>query len=193
MSLIKADGLVRNASAVRVVRDSLLTDHFANNQQRLVPVPTGRKKACPTTDQGVDAGQIALQVARLLLDGHTDPVDSRLLLLGHSQKLPPGFIAMCTGLIANSISNLQIHRINQSLGDLSFIIETRSSLRRNRSVGCRILTRVHVGSIISEPWLVDPLDASLRRTIHPLQSLNSDSGIRLRNQTIIDGSNVAED
>ena len=116
MRLIKADGLVRNASAVRVVRDSLLTDHFADNQQHLVPVPTGRKKACPTTDQGVDAGQIALQVVRLLL-------------LGHSQKLPPGFIAECTGLMANSISNLSIHHINQSLGDLSCTIETRSSLR----------------------------------------------------------------
>ena len=134
-SLIRADDPLRSASAVRVVDNSPLADNFADHQQLLVPVPTGYKKTCHASDQGIDAGQFVLQMAKLLLDGLSDLADARPLLLGHGQKRLPGFLAMRTRLESKVISDLRVHRINQFLDDLSCLIE-KGSISRVPDVWC---------------------------------------------------------
>ena len=48
MSLAKADDAVRDASAVRLVKNGLLTDQLADNQKLLVGISPSRQKACST-------------------------------------------------------------------------------------------------------------------------------------------------
>ena len=48
MSLAKADDAIRDASAVRLVKNDLLTDKLADNQQLLVGISPSRQKACAT-------------------------------------------------------------------------------------------------------------------------------------------------
>ncbi len=55
------------------------------------------KKAATTNDQGVDAREVWLQVAKLLLDGLADLVNPGLLL-GHSKKLLPSLLRCVRGL-----------------------------------------------------------------------------------------------
>ena len=83
MSLAKADDAVGNASAVRLVKNALLTDQVADNQQLLVDVSTSCQKACTADGQGVDIGQISPEMAKLLSNRLTDFVNARPLLLGH--------------------------------------------------------------------------------------------------------------
>ena len=83
VGLHQADDPVRNTSAVGVVENALLTHQLANHHQLLVPVSTGCEKTCPTSDQVVNSGQIALQMAKLLFVGHTDLADARSLLLSN--------------------------------------------------------------------------------------------------------------
>ena len=48
MSLPEADDAVRNTSAIRVVKNVLLTDQLADNQKLLVDVSSSGQKACTT-------------------------------------------------------------------------------------------------------------------------------------------------
>jgi len=50
MSLAKADDAIRDFSAVRLVRNDLLTDLLADNRQLLVGISSSRQKACSTGD-----------------------------------------------------------------------------------------------------------------------------------------------
>ena len=75
---------IRDASAVCVIENGLLADQLTDDQQLLVDMPSGRQKAATTGDQGVNARQIPLQVAELLLDGLADFADTGPLLLGYS-------------------------------------------------------------------------------------------------------------
>jgi len=49
IGLAKADNAVRNASAVRLIKNGLLTDQLADNQQLLVGISPSRQKACTTS------------------------------------------------------------------------------------------------------------------------------------------------
>jgi hypothetical protein len=88
-------------------------------------MPTCRKKRATAGDQGINAAKIPLQMPQLLLNGLADLADARSLFLGHGQKLLPGFLAMCSRLIAKGCSDLRMHRINQLLRDLPGLIEKR--------------------------------------------------------------------
>ena len=86
MSLAKANDAVRNTSAVRLVKNGLLTDQLADNQQLLVGISPSRQKACTTGDQGINGFQITLQIVKLPLDRslESSPSWSFLLLLCRS-------------------------------------------------------------------------------------------------------------
>ena len=62
-------------------------------------------------------------MAKLLFDGLSDLADARPLVLGHGQKLLPGFLAVRSRLEAKGITDLRVHRIYQLLGDLSCLTE----------------------------------------------------------------------
>jgi hypothetical protein len=121
--LEEAHDSIRDASTVCVLENGLLADELTDDQQLLVDMPSGGKKPSTTSDQGVNAGQIPLQVAKLLLDGLADLVDTGFLLLGNGQKLLTPFPAVCTWLMTKAFSNLRIHRIDQDLSDLPGFIE----------------------------------------------------------------------
>jgi len=74
-----------------VIENGLLSDQLADHQQLLVDVPSSGQKAAVTSDQGVDAREISLQVPQLLLDGLADLVNPGplLLLLRRSLRLGP--------------------------------------------------------------------------------------------------------
>ena len=83
------------------------------------------KKAATASDQGINAGQIPLQMAQLLLNGLADLADARPLHLGHGQKLLSGFLAVRAWLIAKGFSDMRMHLINQLFGDLPGLIEQK--------------------------------------------------------------------
>ena len=91
MGLAEADDAIRDASAVCVIKNGLLTDQLADDQQLLIDMPSGGQKAATTSDQAVNARQIPLEVAKLLLDGLAYLVDAGplLLLLRRSLRLGP--------------------------------------------------------------------------------------------------------
>ena len=91
MCLIETDDATRDTSAVCVIENGLLADQLADHKQFLIDVPSSGQKAATTSDQGVDAREISLQVAELLLDRLADLVDTRslLLLLRRSLRLGP--------------------------------------------------------------------------------------------------------
>jgi hypothetical protein len=86
-------------------------------------MPSSGQKADTTGDQGVNARQIPLEVAKLLLDGLADLVDTGSLLLGYSKKLLPRLVAVRTRLMAKALSDLRMHRINQDLSYLPRFIK----------------------------------------------------------------------
>ena len=81
MCLAEADDTIRDASSVCVIENGLLADQLTDHQQLLVDMTSGGQKPATTSDQGVNAREISLQVAKLLLDGLADLVNTRLLLL----------------------------------------------------------------------------------------------------------------
>ncbi len=123
MCLAEADDAIMGTSAVSVIENSLLADLLADHQQSLVDMPSGAQKAATTSDQGVNACQIPLEVAKLLLDGLAYLIDTGSFLLGHSKKLLPRLFAVRTRLMAKTFSDLSMHRINQHLSYLPRFIE----------------------------------------------------------------------
>ena len=114
-------------------------------------MPACGKKAATASDQGINTGQIPLQMAQLLLNALANLVDARPLLFGHCKKLLPGFLAMRTRLIAKAFSDLRMHCVNQLLRDLSGLIEQRE-IRWVPNIGrdaCSVNNSV--------PWLEDGL------------------------------------
>ena len=91
MGLAETDDAIRDASTVCVIENHLLADQLADHQQLLINMPSGGQKAATTSDQAVDACQISLEVAKLLLDGLAYLVDTGplLLLLRRSLRLGP--------------------------------------------------------------------------------------------------------
>jgi hypothetical protein len=106
-----------------VTEDSLLADQLTDHQQLVVEMPTGSQKAATTNDQGINAREVSLQVAELLLDGLADLTQARLLLLGHSKKLLPRLFAMYTRLVVKVFSDLRMHCIDQDFSHLPGFIE----------------------------------------------------------------------
>jgi hypothetical protein len=86
-------------------------------------VPTGDEKTCPARYEGIDAGQNVHQIAKLLFDGLTDLADARPLLLGHGQRLLPGFLAVRTRLEDKGFSDLRVYLVNQLVGHFSCLTE----------------------------------------------------------------------
>ncbi len=83
----EADDSIRNASSVPVIENGLLADGLTDGQKLLVSMTSNSQKAATAGNQGIDACQIALQVAKLMQDGLGDLVDTGLLLLGNGKKL----------------------------------------------------------------------------------------------------------
>jgi hypothetical protein len=108
-----------------VTKNLLLTHQFTDHQQLVVPMPSCRQKGATAGDQGINTSQIPFQMAQLLSNGLADLGNARSLLLRHGEKLLPGFLAMCSRLIAKGCSDLRMHRINQLLRDLPGLIEQR--------------------------------------------------------------------
>jgi hypothetical protein len=123
MSQTATDNEVRNASAVRVVENVLLTDQLADNLKLLIDVSTSRQKSCTAGGYGIYTGQISLEMSILLLDCLREFVDSRHLLLRHGQKLLPGLFATRVRLMAKGISDPRMHRIDHCLGRFTSFIE----------------------------------------------------------------------
>jgi len=123
MCLTEAADAIRDASAVCVIKNRLLADKLTDHQQLLVDMPSGGQKAATTSDQGVNAHQIPPQVAKLLLDGFADLVDTGLLLLGNGKKLLRHVIAICTRPVAKVFHNPMIPRMDQDLGHIAGFIE----------------------------------------------------------------------
>ena len=123
MGLAETDDAIRDASTVCVIENRLLADQLADHQQLLIDMPSGGQKASTTSDQAVDARQIPLEVAKLLLDGLAYLVDTGSLFLLNSKKLPPRLFAVRTRLMAKAFSDLRMHRINQNLSRLPRFIE----------------------------------------------------------------------
>lgn len=88
-------------------------------------MPPSRQKACATGCQGVNAGKIALEMAKLLLDCFADLENPRAFFLGHGEELLPGLLSMRSWFVTKELSVLRVHGIDQSLGDLSAFIEQR--------------------------------------------------------------------
>ena len=89
-------------------------------------MPTCRQKGSTTGNQGINAGQIPLQMTQLLLlNGLANLGDARALLLGHSKKLLSRLLTMCARLVTKGSSDLRMHCINQPLRDLPGLIEQR--------------------------------------------------------------------
>ena len=105
--------MVRDTSSFTVIKNILLTESFADNHQLLIGLSPSRQKACTTRGQGVNAGQIRLEMTKLMLHRFADHVDARSLLLCHGQELFPGLLAVCAWLMAKAFSDLQMHCIDQ--------------------------------------------------------------------------------
>ena len=123
MCLSKAGNSIRDASAVCVIENALLSDQLADHQELLVEMPSGGQKAATTSDQGINAHQITLEAAELLFDCLADLADSGPLLFGHCKKLLPRPFAVCAWLVSKTFPDLRIHRINQDLSHLPGFIE----------------------------------------------------------------------
>ena len=123
MGLEEAHDPIGDASAVSVIENGLLTDQLTDHQKLLVDMPPSGQKASAASGQGINAREVSLQVAELLLDGLAHLVNTGPLLLGHSKKLLPRLFAVCTRLMAKAFSDLRMHRINQDLGHLPRFIE----------------------------------------------------------------------
>ena len=123
MCLAEADDAIRDSSVVCVIENGLLADQLADHQQLLIVMPSGCQKAAATSDHGVNTRQIPLEVAKLLLDGLADLVDSGPLLFGHGKKLLPRLFAVRTRLMPKAFSDLRMHCINQDLSNLPGFIE----------------------------------------------------------------------
>ena len=106
-----------------MIENGLLSDQLADHQQFLIDVPAGGQKTATTSDQGVNAREVSLDVAELLLDRLPDLADTGPFLLSHSKKLLPRLFAVRTWLVAKAISDLRMHRINQDLSHLPRVIE----------------------------------------------------------------------
>ena len=213
MGLVQTDDPVGNTPAIRVIENALLANAFTHHQQFLIPVTTCHKQACPTCDQGIDADQVALQMAELLFDRPADLADARALLLGHAKGLLPSLLAVCSRLWAKGLSDLRMHRVNQRLVDFTCLIEKRwigwmpnigRSTGRIDQQGTLMahhlccLHRFMICAVRATVLVIIRLLGYLRldngkadRTIRSLQSLITASGRRLRKYTIIDGSNGA--
>lgn len=140
VGLIDADDAVRDTSAFRVEKNGLLSDQLADNQKLLIGISPSRLKACTTGSQGINAVQIALEMAKLLIDRFADRVDSGSLLFCHGKKLFPGSFTACSWLMTKGLSDLWMHPIDQCLCQLSSLIQKReigwvSNIRSNT---CRI-------------------------------------------------------
>ena len=123
MCLAEADDASRDTSAVCVIENGLLADQLADHKQFLIDVPTGGQKAATTSNQGVNAREVSLDVAELLLDRLADLADTRPLLLFHSKKLLSRLFAVCTRRVAKAFPDLRMHRVNQDLSHLPGFIE----------------------------------------------------------------------
>ena len=88
-------------------------------------MPPSRQKACATSCQGVNAGKIALEMPKLLLDRFADLENPRAFFLGHGEELLPGLLSMRSWFVTKGLSDLRLHGIDQSLGELSAFIEQR--------------------------------------------------------------------
>jgi hypothetical protein len=120
---VKAHDTIRDASAVCVIENALLAHQLTDDQQLLVVMTSGGQMPATTSDQGINTYQIPLQVAKLLLDGLADLVDTWLLFLGNGQKLLPRFPAVSTWLMTKAFSDLRMHRIDKDLSDFPGFIE----------------------------------------------------------------------
>jgi hypothetical protein len=82
---------IRDAPAVCVIENGLLADQLTDHQQLLVNMSSGGQKAATTSDKGVNAREVSLQVAELLIDGLAYLADTGplLLLLRRSLRLRP--------------------------------------------------------------------------------------------------------
>ena len=81
MSLTENDDTIRNTSAIRVIENSLLTNQLANNQELLIGTPPSSQKGGAVGYQGINTGQIPLEMAQLLVDRLKELVDAGSLLL----------------------------------------------------------------------------------------------------------------
>ena len=106
MGLAEADDTIRDTSDFRVVKNVLLSDHLSGNQELPIGILPSRQKACATSGQSINAGQIALEMTKLLLDRLADHVDSGSLLLCHCQELFPGLLTVCAWLRAKGFSEM---------------------------------------------------------------------------------------
>ena len=112
-SLAETNNSIRDAAAVRVVENSLLTNQFTDYQQLLVQVPAGHQKAGSAGDQGIDTGQVSAADGKAVYR-LADLIDARPLLLVVSRSLRLGpqqetagcFFAVDARLKAKSISRL---------------------------------------------------------------------------------------
>ena len=69
-----------------MIENGLLSDQLADHQQLLVDVPSSGQKAAATSDQGVNARQIPLEMAKLLLDRLADLADTGPLFLATARN-----------------------------------------------------------------------------------------------------------
>ncbi len=123
MRLEEAHDTVRDACAISVIENGLLTDQFTDHKQLLVDMPSGSQKAARAIDQGVHACQIPPHVAKLMLDGLAKFGEPGLLLFRYSQKLLPCFSAVCARLMAKSFPDLRMLRIDQDLSHLPGLVQ----------------------------------------------------------------------
>lgn len=86
MGLAETDDAIRDASTVCVIENRLLADQLADHQQLLIDMPSDGQKASTTSDQAVDAHQIPLEVAKLLLDGLAYLVDTGLFFFATARN-----------------------------------------------------------------------------------------------------------
>ena len=78
-----------------MVKNVQLSDYLSGYQELPIGILPSRRKACTTGSQGINTGQIALEMSKLLLDRLADHVDSGSFLLCHCQELFPGLLTVC--------------------------------------------------------------------------------------------------
>jgi hypothetical protein len=86
MSLAETDDPIRDASTVCVIESYLPANQLADYQQLLIDMPSGGQKVATTCDQVVDARQIPLEMAKLLLDGLAYLVDTGSLFFATARN-----------------------------------------------------------------------------------------------------------
>ena len=120
MCLSKTNNNIKDASAVWVIENSLLSEQLADYQQVLIMMsrPAARSQP-PQAIRASILARLRLSTPSCCLIALRILLIRDIFFIGLYKKLLPRLFAMCAWLVAKSFTDLRMHHINLDLSHLS--------------------------------------------------------------------------